>query len=531
MTVSEFLLELLNQMGVHHVFGNPGTTEIPLVNACHGESRPTYVVGLSELASVTMADGYARRRRSLGVVNVHVTPGLGNSMGALYTASAAHTPLLVVVGTQDLRHRASAPVLDGPLEAMVAPIVKGVLTLCDGQQAPQVIRQAIRLALSPPQGPVALLCPLNVMEDNVVDAVSPVVVPQLSGLSNGDAQTLAQAIEQLRHPAIIAADDVYWSNADRGVQELAERIGAPIFVAPYTAVLPVDTRTPSFAGYLPPNRAMWSRVLSDYDGLIFLGGTGLRPTLFSEGSLPQTKMWIGTNPRLTGIEGEFSHVYMADISKALRVLNRFVAVRPGVRPRHTETIDLASLDPFHPTNIVDVILKSHPDVALVDESGLSTTDVRALFGGPPGMYMTNGSGGIGWAIGAMVGAMFADSSPVLGLIGDGSALYAAEALWTASHWNVTGARLFVFNNQRYATLNLALQKLTIHLRLEAFDIGGPDIRFEGIAQAFGWHYTEVLRLEDIRHILARPLTKSEPNHLIDIRVPPDMLPMTAKEHF
>src|ERR1700687_2105124 len=103
MKVAELLVQTLENIGVSFIFGNPGTTEIPLVRACEGSRKLKYIVALSEVSAVPMADGFARAARSLGVVNLHVAPGLGNGMGGLYTAGIAQTPLLVLIGGQDRR--------------------------------------------------------------------------------------------------------------------------------------------------------------------------------------------------------------------------------------------------------------------------------------------------------------------------------------------------------------------------------------------------------------------------------------------
>ena len=122
MKISEFLLQTLEAHGVRYIFGNPGTTEIPLVRACERRKAPQYIVALSEVAAVPMADGYARTTRSLGVVNLHVAPGLGNGMGALYTAGIVGTPLLVLVGGQDRRFLHTEPILLGPVEKMAGAV-------------------------------------------------------------------------------------------------------------------------------------------------------------------------------------------------------------------------------------------------------------------------------------------------------------------------------------------------------------------------------------------------------------------------
>src|ERR1043166_9872076 len=161
MKVVEFLLQTLEHCGVKFIFGNPGTTEIPLVRACEERSTLDYIVALSEVAATPMADGYARATRSLGVVNLHVAPGLGNGTGALYTAGIAQTPLLVLVGAQDSRFVHTQPILHGPLAQMAAPVTKAVFGIGSEYDAASNIRAAIRCALTPPFGPVALLCPAD----------------------------------------------------------------------------------------------------------------------------------------------------------------------------------------------------------------------------------------------------------------------------------------------------------------------------------------------------------------------------------
>jgi benzoylformate decarboxylase len=533
MNVAEYLLDLLSSIGVRFIFGNPGTTEIALVCACQGDSRPEYVVGLSEAACVAMADGYARVQRSLGVVNLHVAPGLGNAMGGIYTASKANTPLLVVVGAQDLRHDASSPVLDGPMDSMVRPLVKDVFTLTDAHQAPLLIRRAVRTALTPPMGPVALICPMDVMNKPVADEFIQVTAVQLGGLGHERTSEVVEVISRIVSPAIIVTEEVYWRHAETETMALAEVLSAPIYVAPYIGVLPVDASFPLFAGFIPPSRAKWSMALREFDGLIFLGGTGLRPTLFSEGTLPQLKISIGADPNIVGGDGEFALSYIADIRLALvDMLDHLKGLPDSSLTKRRPRIDFSGLDSMHPTRIMDTILTVRSEALIVDESGLSTTDVKALLNGRSGSYVANGSGGIGWGLPAMVGAMFAERvEGVIGLIGDGSAPYAAEALWTASHWRKTGAQLIIFNNGKYGTLNVALSKLMAIDQHEAFDIGDPSIDFRGLAMAYGWDYILVTQHDDLLEAMARFSGPTSKNCLIDIRLLPSLVPLTASDHF
>src|SRR3954470_23771060 len=166
MKIAELLLQTLEANGVSHIFGNPGTTEIPLVRMCEQRRNLNYIVALSEVAAVPMADGYARSQRRLGVVNLHVAPGLGNGMGALYTAGIAQTPLLVLIGGQDRRFLHTQPILWGPLDQMARNVCKDVFALNTRYDAAANVRRALRRALTRPYAPVGLVCPPDLLEQD-----------------------------------------------------------------------------------------------------------------------------------------------------------------------------------------------------------------------------------------------------------------------------------------------------------------------------------------------------------------------------
>ena len=214
-------LDLLKQEGVEIVFGNPGTTELPLMDAFAVENDIRYVLGLQEAALMAMADGYAQASGKLTVLNLHVAPGLGNGMGALYTAGVARTPLLVLIGGQDRRLLHTAPILYGPLERMAAAVCKAVHTLAAEHAAAATVRDAVRAALTPPFGPVALVCPPDLLESEIDAAPADVAPPRLGGLAAADASALAQRLAQARNPAFVAAEEVYWHGASA---ELRARI-------------------------------------------------------------------------------------------------------------------------------------------------------------------------------------------------------------------------------------------------------------------------------------------------------------------
>src|SRR5215210_8438664 len=191
MKVVEYLLRTLEKNGVDTIFGNPGTTEIPLVRACEQHTRLTYVVALSEIAAVPMADGYARAGRRLAVVNLHVAPGLGNGSGTLYTAGIAGTPLLVLVGGQDRRFLHTQPILWGPLEQMARAVCKEVYGLNTRFDAAANVRRALRAALTPPYRPVALICPPDLLDQDIDAESTQVQAPSYPGI---DAERTADYV-------------------------------------------------------------------------------------------------------------------------------------------------------------------------------------------------------------------------------------------------------------------------------------------------------------------------------------------------
>jgi benzoylformate decarboxylase len=541
MNVAEFLLQSLEANGVRHVFGNPGTTEIPLVRACvdRGPTGLSYVVALSEVAAVPMADAQARTRRGLGVVNLHVAPGLGNGMGNLYTAGIAKSPLLVLVGGQDRRLLHTGPILHGPLEQMVRPVVKAVYTLAGTGDVEFSVRQAIRAALTPPTGPVALICPPDLLESEI-DAVPVEVRPaRLAGLDADDAAAFAAFLGAARSPALVAGEDVHWAGASGALRRLAEAIAAPVFSGPYTGMLPIDTASDSHAGYLSPGFASIGERLHEFDALLFVGFRNFRTTLYSESDLPQRKAWIGHDPAVFATDGEFDLARIADLDASLAAIHRVVAGdaarterAAAAAVRRLPTVELPDAVPgvFHPSRAVAALLRAFRGALVFDEAGLSTSDVRQFIDARAGEYLINGSGGIGWALAAAVGGAIAcPDRQVLAIVGDGSSLYASEALWTAAN---RGARLLVviLSNRRYATLNEAASRLAGG-PLGLFSLEPPVLDFSGLATLHGLAFERCESQAELDRFLLAGAGRIAAPTVLELRFDPSIQPVTAARHF
>jgi benzoylformate decarboxylase len=532
MKISEFLLQTLEANGITHIFGNPGTTELPLVKACEQRKKLKYVVALSEVSAVPMADGYARATRSLGVVNLHVAPGLGNGMGTLYTAGIAGTPLLVLVGGQDRRFLHTNPILWGPVEKMAGAVCKAVYTLNTTFDAAANIRRALRTALTPPYGPVALICPPDLLETDIHAAPSAITPTTLASLSESQVAAYTKFLAGSKKPALIAAEDVHWDNAGSELEKLAAALGAPVYAAPYTGVLPVAASAACYAGYLPPSLKQVADRLAAHDALLFVGGRGLRNTLYSEARLPQRKAWLGHDASAMAPDGEYTLATVTDLKSSLTAIAAKLGTRNKKRSAARTPLDLPARNArvLHPTRAIHALLEKFGDAIWLDESGLSTSDVRQWMQLKAGEYLINGSGGIGWGLAASVGAAMGKAPrQIIAVIGDGSALYASEALWTAAHQK-TKILLVILSNRRYATLNEAATRLAGG-PLQSFTIEPPVLDFSGLARLYDWRYLQASTEPQLDAALRQAGTPLRRNILLELRLDPALKPVTASRHF
>src|SRR5258707_3859986 len=198
-------LDVLKQEGVEIMFGNPGTTELPLMDAFATENELRYLLGLQEAALMGMADGYAQASGKLTVVNLHVAPGLGNGLGMLYDAQKAGSPILVTAGQHEQRFNFTEPLLWADLPTIARPFVKWSEEVRRLEDLPRAIHRAVKTALAPPTGPVFLSLPGDILTDSAdLDLGTPSRVA--TGI-RGDASPIEQAaalIAKARSPVIIA---------------------------------------------------------------------------------------------------------------------------------------------------------------------------------------------------------------------------------------------------------------------------------------------------------------------------------------
>src|SRR5438045_1349988 len=266
-------LDLLKQEGVEVMFGNPGTTELPLMDAFATENELRYVLGLQEAAVMAMAVGYAQASGKLAVANFHVAPGLGNAMGMLYDAQKDGSPILLTAGQQENSYLATEPILSADLPVLARPLVKWSAQVERLGDLPRLVHRAAKTALAPPTGPVFLSLPGDVLkEEGEIGMLAPTrLAPRM--LADAAAVTAAATIlAQAKRPLIIAGDAVAQSRAYAELVELAELVGAPVYAefVPNTASFP--SSHPLFRGQMVRTAPAVRAILDQYDVLFSVGG-------------------------------------------------------------------------------------------------------------------------------------------------------------------------------------------------------------------------------------------------------------------
>ena len=279
------LMESLVSNGVRHIFGNPGTTETPLLDSLAAYPQIEYVMALHEGVAVGAASFYAQATGRTAVANVHVAPGLGNAMGSLYGALKANSPLIITAGQQDTRMRLANPLLGHDLVAMAAPVTKWSVQVERADEMAPVLRRAFKVATDAPKGPVFVSLPIDVMEQET--AVEPAGPDKLWRSAPADPKGLAEVAALLlksARPTIVAGDDVARAGAHRQLVALAEAIGASVWFEGLRAHASFPTGHPNYRQSLPGDAAQVRKAFGDADLVLLLGGPFFEDIWYASGS-------------------------------------------------------------------------------------------------------------------------------------------------------------------------------------------------------------------------------------------------------
>lgn len=515
------LLELLAGCGVRYLFGNPGTTELPLNDALAAQQRIKYILGLQEIPVVAIADGYAQASQSPGVVNLHACCGLGNAMGMLYNAYREGTPLLITAGQQDRRLMFEEPILWGTMVEVVRPWTKWAAEISRVEDLPSAVRRALQTALTPPTGPVFLSLPLDVqmavaeqLDLTPPRPADPHLRPPIAAL-----QKASQAILAAQNPAILVGSRLCQADATEELVALAELLGAPVFYeTPVTyGRCAFPSGHPLAAGPLP----FWSpeirQRLAEFDLILAVGVKLLELYIYHEPSraIPEqirivqiddspwelgknypleVAVWGHPKPALaelrTMIAAAMSEAELDSARK--RAAGHAQAIADNRARLRQQAVSEAQIRPISSLCLMETLAKVlPPDVAIVEETPVSTRQYLSRVGTLPNTsgYFAQRGWALGWGLNCAIGVRLAwPHRPVLALIGDGSALYGIQGLWTAVHYRIPVC-FVICNNAQYRILKNCARLLKLPQasagRFVGLDVTEPQIDYVALARSFG----------------------------------------------
>ncbi|MBI3636910.1 MAG: thiamine pyrophosphate-binding protein, partial [Candidatus Rokubacteria bacterium] len=266
-------LEILKQEGVSLMFGNPGTTELPLMDGLAREPGIHYVLTLQEAVAIAAADGYAQASGGLAAVNVHVSPGLGNAMGMLYDAQKSGAPLLLTAGQHDQCFTATEPILWSELPPIAQPFVKWSTEIRRLEDLPRMVHRAAKTALAHPSGPVFMSLPVDVLNaERDLDLMAPTrVAPRIVG----DRQAVDRAaalLAKAKNPLIVVGDAVAHGDALAEMIALAELVGCPVMTEGVASTCSFPFTHPLYLGSMPRLAPPIRALLMRHDLLFSVGG-------------------------------------------------------------------------------------------------------------------------------------------------------------------------------------------------------------------------------------------------------------------
>jgi benzoylformate decarboxylase len=538
-------LRLLVDEGVTHLFGNPGTTELPIMEAVPDFPQLRYVLGLHESVVVAMADGYARASNRLVAANVHVAPGLGNAMGALYNAQFSGSPILLTAGQQEQGHGLTEPLLFAPLVPVAAPFVKWAVEATRVEDLPRIVRRAAKVALTPPTGPVFISLPGDVLEQEAdIDLGAPTRIDTRTRPSDEALAELARRLLAAKNPVILAGQELSIHDAFAEATELAELLGAAVYqqTVPYAAQFPSAHR--AYLGALTRVQKSVRAALEPFDLLLCLGADLLRMSVYSPlEPLPAGLPVIHVSERdwEMGKNHPTALALHANVRETLRALlpllrsmrgadaaaaaeRRLAALAPRNWSAQRESARLAALEvaeeePVDPRYLMLRFAEALPEDAVVVEEALtSSLSLPAVLEQRDAhCYYGLASGGLGFALPGAIGVSLAlPGRPVAAMIGDGSALYGIQALWTAAHLALP-ITYVIANNRGYRILKERLVSMRKTNRFVGMDIREPAIDYTALAASMGVPGRRIADPAEIAPALREALASGRPR-LIEVMV-------------
>jgi benzoylformate decarboxylase len=504
-SVKQATLDLLRAFGIRKVFGNPGSTELPFLSDWPDDID--YVLGLQEASVIGMADGYAQATRNAGFVNLHSAAGLGNALGNIYTAHRNQTPLVITAGQQARSILPLQPFLYAERASeFPRPYVKFSVEPARAEDVPAAIARAYYMAMQPPCGPAFVSVPI----DDWNHQTSGIEARQVSRELGPDAdamKALAAALAASKEPALVVGPGVDRAQSVDLMVKVAEKTRAAVWISPFSARCSFPERHPQFAGFLHASPAQLSDALRAHDLVVVIGAPTF--TFHVEGDAPI-------------FDGTSAIFQITDDSTAAAVTARGTSIVATMKPALTMLLELVpesrramptsrklppapgATDPVGVEYLLHTLSSAMPRDAVLVEEAPSHRPAMHKFMPMRGQdsFYTMASGGLGYALPASVGmALGRPDVRTVCLIGDGSAMYSIQALWTAAQRKLP-LTVVVINNSGYGAMRSFSQVMQVR-NVPGLEL--PGIDFVQLAQGLGCDAVRVSHPEELAPALKRGL--------------------------
>lgn len=547
------LIEQFLADGMTHMFGNPGTVEQGFLDVLDEYASMKYILTLQETIAVAMADGYARATKRPTLVQLHSGVGLGNGIGMLYQALRGNAPLVVIASEAGIKYEAMDAQMATDLVAMARPVTKWAARVTDSGSLLRMVRRAIKIAATPPMGPVFLALPADVLDAPNDEPVLPTSIPSTRTVpSDDDIAAAARLLAGAQRPLLIIGDGIAFSGAYAELARVAEMLGAPVWGANSSEVnLPFSH--PLWKGKLGHMfGANSSRVTREADAILIVG-TYVFPEVFP---YLKTEDVFAPGARIVHIDlnaYEIAKNFNVDLgivadpklslAKLAQVLG--AAMTPAQTAAAAARLQAAADEkaaahqaalaadrkvrdevPLHASRFMEELAQQVPDDVIVFDEGLTTTNAplpRYLKLDHPDQFFLTRGGSLGVGIPGALGLKLAyPDRTVIGFTGDGGSMYTIQALWTAAHHKIN-AKFVICNNQSYMLLKLNLaqywkeQGIPAGAFPDSFDLIDPVVDFVKIAESMGVPGARVERPEQVGPAIRQMLAHDGP-FLIDLVV-------------
>lgn len=540
----QVLMQTLVNHGVERIFGNPGTTESPLLDSLLDYPSLQYVVHLHEGVAVGAANFYAQASGKTAFVNLHVAPGLGNAIGMIYGALKNSSPMVVTAGQQDTRMRLRDPVLGHDLAAIAAPVTKWSVQVESADELGPILQRAFKIANEAPAGPVFVALPINVMEQETdIAPARPATLFDKSRPDPAGIETMARLLAAAKSPAIVAGDDVARAGADKSLVKLVDKLGAAVWFEGLRGQNSFPTDHAAYRGTLAFDAPGVAKQFASNDLVLLVGGPFFEEVWYAPGSpFPAGCKVLQIewgSPRLAYNFAVDAGV-LADVGATLEALEAALPKIDGAAKRseamkaQREADDAAqkarvekawSRSPTSMARCMAEIRAGAPkNVVVVDETITANLDLFKTFSfARPGDYYSGRGGGIGQGVAGALGVAVAETKrPILCVSGDGSSMYSIQALWTAAHHDLPIV-FVILANREYRVLKHNIDAYRARFEVKSnkpyahMDLTGPVLGFVDMARGMGIAGTHVTKADDIQKAVAAAFASGKP-HLIEIEI-------------